>query len=66
VLSTGFSVGMASVNPTLVNSDELEMNIDFWQSGYKESFLNLDLEERLKSVDFLNKMNFPKEDFYMR
>jgi hypothetical protein len=53
VLSLSFSVGMTSVNIASVNSDELEMNIDFWQSDYKESYLNLDLEERQKSTEFL-------------
>jgi hypothetical protein len=58
LLSMSFSIDMASMNPESVNSDELEMNIDFWQSGYKELSLNLDLEERLKFADFLNGNEF--------
>jgi hypothetical protein len=53
LLSTSFSVDMASMNPASVNSDDLEMNIDFWQSDYKELSLNLYLEERQKFTDFL-------------
>jgi hypothetical protein len=52
LLSTSFSVGMDSMNRASVNSDELEINIDFWQSDYKKLSLKLDLEERQKFADF--------------
>jgi hypothetical protein len=53
LLNTSFNDSMASMNHASVNSDDLEMNIDFWQSDYKELSLNLDLEERRKFSDFL-------------